>query len=341
MAAVDQHDLAIATETLRVQMLGIQADLVDEFQQAGGAEIPAEILDFIGQLHQVMEAVTLNQAATTFALSKNALEDAEEQQRKALEGFARAEELFDKIRREVVAALDEYDLPDPDIAALQDPTLDRFLARLEREPNIEAQLGIPDRPQNLRVLADDMEWQQRDGRNMLDESLQAAARRAREAMKRNQKERGKPSDEDDDEKEVPENVADLKEMIAASLKRIEEEMKDPKVTEAQRKQMEQVAENLRRMLKQAGDRKAAADAWKRLVESDQAKATLKALARGERLPDEQWNKILSSLDEGLWQTKGRTPPEEYRKSIEQYQEQIRRLENAVENGVDPKNAGEQ
>ncbi|HSG71168.1 MAG TPA: hypothetical protein VLA12_12175, partial [Planctomycetaceae bacterium] len=43
------------------------------------------------------------------------------------------------------------------------------------------------------------------------------------------------------------------------------------------------------------------------------------------IPDQQWNKILSTLNEGLWQIRGRTPPEEYRKSIEQYQDQVRRL----------------
>ena len=48
-------------------------------------------------------------------------------------------------------------------------------------------------------------------------------------------------------------------------------------------------------------------------------------AAGEPLPDTQWNRILSSLDTGLWQVRRRTPPEEYRRAIEQYQERLRRL----------------
>ena len=44
------------------------------------------------------------------------------------------------------AALDEFDVPNPSVADLQDPTLDAFLGQLEREPSIEAQLGLPERP---------------------------------------------------------------------------------------------------------------------------------------------------------------------------------------------------
>ncbi len=52
---------------------------------------------------------------------------------------------------------------------------------------------------------------------------------------------------------------------------------------------------------------------------------IEALAADKTLPDVQWNRILSSLDDGLWQVRRRTPPEQYRKAIEQYQERIRRL----------------
>ena len=66
----------------------------------------------------------------------------------------------------------------------------------------------------------------------------------------------------------------------------------------------------------------------RVAEFERKKEVLKAVARGERIPDEQWNKLLSKLDDGLWQVGGRSLPEEYRKAIEQYQEQIRKLTNS-------------
>jgi hypothetical protein len=55
------------------------------------------------------------------------------------------------------------------------------------------------------------------------------------------------------------------------------------------------------------------------------KEAVKALANANNLPAEQWNKLISTLDDGLWQVGGRTLPEDYRKSIEQYQERIRKL----------------
>jgi hypothetical protein len=70
--------------------------------------------------------------------------------------------------------------------------------------------------------------------------------------------------------------------------------------------------------------------WNQIAKSAQMKAILKALARGDGIPDEQWNKLLSTLGDGLWQTGGRTLPENYRKAIEQYQERIRRLMNSVD-----------
>ncbi len=60
------------------------------------------------------------------------------------------------------------------------------------------------------------------------------------------------------------------------------------------------------------------------MEADQAKAALEALANGESLPMNR-DKLMSKLDDGLGQVGGRTPPEDYRRAIEQYQERIRRL----------------
>jgi hypothetical protein len=66
-------------------------------------------------------------------------------------------------------------------------------------------------------------------------------------------------------------------------------------------------------------------AWQRIAESDLAGGIFAALARGERIPDQQWNKLLSTLDDGLWQVTGRKPPEAYRQAIQQYQNQIQQL----------------
>jgi hypothetical protein len=54
---------------------------------------------------------------------------------------------------------------------------------------------------------------------------------------------------------------------------------------------------------------------------------MRAAATGEPLPESQWNRIVSSLDDGLWQVRRRNSPEEYRRAIEQYRERIRKLVN--------------
>ena len=91
--------------------------------------------------------------------------------------------------------------------------------------------------------------------------------------------------------------------------------------------MEQLTKDLVRIVEQVGNEPNSENRWKMASEFERKKQVLKALALGQHIPDEQWNKLLSALDDGLWQIGGRTLPEEYRKAIEQYQEQIRRLTN--------------
>ena len=86
-----------------------------------------------------------------------------------------------------------------------------------------------------------------------------------------------------------------------------------------------MARQLEAMREQLSGRDMDSEEWQKIVRSDQMKAVLRATATGEPLPDTQWNRILSSLDKGLWQVRRRTPPEEYRQAIEQYQDRIRRL----------------
>ncbi|MFG0332248.1 MAG: hypothetical protein ACF8TS_02705 [Maioricimonas sp. JB049] len=328
LAEVDQHQLAIATELLRIDMLEIEEELGGQFRQDLDSELPGDIVDMIRQLHRVMEALTMNQQAATFALGENRLQAAQEQQALALERFDEAEELFDRIRRAVIAALDEYDPPDPNIADLEDPTLDEFLARLEREPNIASQLGIPNRPRNLRVITDLIALQQQAG-GMLGQSEEAARSRARQAKKRDEDlnaDAPPPQREmSEAEREQLARAEDMKQMLEKSLQQIQEKMTDPSTSAEQRRRLEEMARNLARMLEQMGHPNADAEEWERIAESDRAREVLQALARGEAIPDEQWNRLLSTLDDGLWQVRRRTPPEDYRKAIEQYQERIRQL----------------
>lgn len=336
MASGDQRRLGIATEQLRVSLLSMESELQQQFQRAAGnteepVSVPQEVRELVYELQRMMEGITLNQAAATYSLSVPDLADAELQQYKALEGFHNVEDLFERIRRTVVAYLDEYEVDDPTIDQLVDPTLDQFLEELEREPNIEAQLGIPRRPSNLRVIADTMRWQLQAGA-LLGDSVDATRKRMQEAMKKKQQEKqtaGTKPDDPEEQKPDPEtDVKDLEEMIRRSVAKLEEKMENEETSEAERQKLEAMAENMRRFLKDSRDQPSAQQLWRKIAESDQAEAMLKAMARGEALPDQQWNKILSTLNEGLWQMHGRTPPEEYRKSIEQYQDQVRRLIDA-------------
>jgi hypothetical protein len=338
LAEVDQQKVAIATELLRVEMLGIETDLNGQFGRQTDGDAPGTIRDLVRELQRVMESITFSQSAAVFAMTNDQLDRAEMMQLRAMEGFEKAEKLFDRIRREVVAALDEYDMPDPNIADLRDPTLDEFLAQLEREPNIEAQLGIPNRPRNLRLIADTMTWQQ-NGAGALGDSQAAARARAEQAMKmqRNssakdrQEEQGEQRQMTDEERQQLAEAKDMQEMLEKSLASIEEKAKDPAITPEQRRKLEQMAANMKRMLGEAGNRHDPTDEeWERIAEADQAKEILRALARGEAIPDQQWNRLLSTLDDGLWQVRGRTPPEDYRKAIEQYQDRIRQLMNTIE-----------
>ena len=338
LAEVDQEQIAVSTELLRVEMLDMEDDLEGEFQQQLETGVPGEIIDMIRELHRIMERITFHQQAATFALSREQLTSAELQQAAALDRFDQAEELFDRIRRAVVDALDESDPPDPNIADLEDPTLDEFLARLEREPNVEALLGIPNRPRNLRLVADSLLWQQ-EGAEGLGESMDAAMARAQKAMRR-QPSGGNKEDEQptrtrqltDEERERQMAATEMQEMIDRSLAAMQEKIDDPNTSEEERRRLQQMADNLKQMQGETGQANDDPRDWERLAQSDEAKEILRALALGQPIPDQQWNRLMSTLEDGLWQVDGRTPPEDYREAIEEYQERIRRLVDSF--GVD-------
>ncbi|KAA5539023.1 hypothetical protein FYK55_25680 [Roseiconus nitratireducens] len=334
----EQLRLAVATQLLRVEMLEMESELEGQFQRLAESSVPGPIVDMIRSLHRLMETITFNQAAASFRASGDTIESASRQQELALQRLEEAEELFDKIRREVVRELDQYDVRDPNIADLRDPTLDEFLARLEREPNIVAQLGIPVRRTNLRVIAESMLWQQQGGGG-LGEAGKAAANRAKEAMKmkraaqqKDDKEKAKERELTDGEREQFAQAKRAQEMLEKSLREIEQRRDDPTTPDGERQRLDKMAKNIERMMEQSDGNNADRRAWDQVVQSDQAQELIRALAAGESLPDEQWNKLLSTLDDGLWQVRGNQPPEAYRKAIEQYQDQIRELMQTIDEG---------
>ena len=333
----EQHRLAISTQLLRVAMLDMETDLTAQFQRLVESELPGEISDMIRTLHRLMETITFNQIAACFRSGDDDLDAASEQQQLAMQRLADAEELFDKIRRAIVKDLDKYDPRDPNIADLQDPTLDEFLARLEREPNIAAQLGIPLRRSNLRIRADSVMWQQASGGN-LGMSQEAAGERARKAMKMkktdNQSKReAKPTKEmTQGEQEKREQAKQAQAKLAKTLIEIEQQQKDGKRSQAEKQRLEEMAEKIKQLMQQDSDDESAQRVWQQIVQADDAKQLVQAIKGGDPIADEQWNRLLSTLDDGLWQVKGNRPPEAYRKAIEQYQNQIRVLMQTIDEG---------
>jgi hypothetical protein len=134
----------------------------------------------------------------------------------------------------------------------------------------------------------------------------------------------------EEEEQQREQAEELEKNVAQTLAAMQERIQDPATSAKQRQELEQKARELQEFLDQMKQNPLPPDQWSQIAESDQMKAILKALARGDDLPDEQWNKLLSTLGDGLWQVGGRTLPEDYRKSIEQYQERIRRLVNTAD-----------
>ena len=334
----EQYRIAVETERLRVEMLGIEQELEGRFQRIAEEGVPEKISRMIEELHQLMESITFNQTAASYAAGRQSLRRTADQQQVALRRIAEAEDLFDIIRRTVVDAIDEYPVQNPNIADLRDPTLDDFLARLEREPNIAAQLGLPNRRSNLRIIADSMLWAQNGGQ-MLGGSGDAAMLRAKKAMKMKaklpdpkRKQQQNKNTQAMSEKQR-EQAKRTQEMMEKSLLAISQQLADDKIDPAKRDQLKQVEREMKELLGKAkGNKVDGAYVWQQLAQSDQAEAIMAAISRGESIPDGQWNKLLSSLEDGLWQVRGKKPPEEYRSAIQQYHDQIRQLTSIDDDG---------
>lgn len=329
LAKVDQIQLMDRTEQLRIAMLDLNTQLAAQFQ----GEVPESVQAIVRDLQQVMESVTFNQIAAAFALDGAQLAAAETQQGLALQGFELAEELFDQIRRTVVKELDQIDPDNPNVADLEDPTLDQLLQRLEREPDLNALLGLGQRPRNLRVTSDWMVWEEQGGHE-IDESAEEAARRARERAEKEMRvarkepqQNDEDTDKSDEEWQKVASAAEAQEMLQKKIEELRRKAGDPETDAAETEKLLQMAKQMEAMRQQLCDSDIKDEEWQEIVRSDQMKAMMRAMAAGEPLPDSQWNRILSSLDTGLWQVKRRTPPEEYRRAIEQYQDRIRHLMN--------------
>ena len=175
---------------------------------------------------------------------------------------------------------------------------------------------------------------------MLGGASDAARMRAQQMMKRQLEAAGgkepKPDDKPREVREMNEEekkqLAEskdmqqmLKDQMKKSIEQLEERMQDPATTDEQRRQLQEMAERLAQAQEEMKNELTPEQLWRRMVEADRTKAAMEALAKGETLPDEQWNKLMSSLDDGLGQVGGKTPPEDYRKAIEQYQDRIRLL----------------
>jgi hypothetical protein len=336
LAKVDQRQLAFRTELLRIEMDGIGEQLAGEFR----GEVPPAVTALADELKRLMEAITFNQAAAAFELHAERLAEAEAQQALALQRFEQAEELFDRIRRQVVEELDKIDPRNPNIADLEDPTLDELLERLEREPDLNALLGLPNRPQNLRVMSD--LFASNEGDAPVPSALAQAAEQARRRGEQEQKEarrmRRESGEDDDRTEEEWRQVADAeqaREKLQQKIDELKQRAADPRTDPEDAEKLRQMARQLEQMRRQLADREIDRRQWEELTRSDQMKAVLRAAARGEPLPDSQWNRLMSSLDEGLWQVRRRTPPEEYRRAIEQYHERLRKLMNLEQKDVAP------
>lgn len=331
LAASDQRQLAMRTEAFRLAMQDIDNELPGGFQ----GETPEDILQTVRELAAAIEAITFNQAAATYALTRDDGAAGHQQQTLALQQFALAEELFDQLRRQIIEQLDQEEPNTPSAADLEDPTLDQLLARLEDEPDLIARLGIPDRPTNLRQTAEWMQWNEQGGNapdfNMV---VERARQRAEAEQLGGSTSDGDDESEDDDLSDSQwQEIADAEAAAEQMQQRIEElrrlaAAEDIDAVEAER--LRRAADQLEEMRGRLQDEQMDDQQWREWVRSEQLRAMLEAAALGQPLPEERWNQIQSSLGDGLWQVQRRTPPEGYRQAIEQYQQRINRLRQLMQ-----------
>ena len=132
---VDQHRLS--EETLQ---------LVGKLETAAAqlAGLPDEV---IGMVDEVKDAVRYDVSSSrcrpSWGFATGNLPEAKTHQKKAIEGFTRAEERFNKLIDRVIAEQDKVPPQVPDLDNMQLPTLEDLLARLENETDLAEELGFP------------------------------------------------------------------------------------------------------------------------------------------------------------------------------------------------------
>jgi hypothetical protein len=189
---IDQHRLSEDTLELTGKLETAAAQL---------AGLPDDILALADEVKEALRYDVLeDQMSAELRLRDGDLPAAKTHQKKAIDGFARAEDRFNKLIDRVIAEQDKVPPEVPDLDNMQLPTLEELLARLESETDLPETLGIPGRPNNLQGLRD---WLMRSGdgsgggngmgangaRNarLLDKARLEALRAARNANKRDGK----------------------------------------------------------------------------------------------------------------------------------------------------------
>jgi hypothetical protein len=182
---MDQHRLSEDTLSLTGKLETANAQL---------AGLPDDILTLADEVKDAMRYdVLVEQMSAELGLRDGNLATAKAHQQKAIEGFTRAEERFNKLIDRVIEEQDKVPPQVPDLDNMQLPTLEDLLARLESEADLAELLGIPGRPNNLQGLRD---WLMRGGSGqgmgagalqgrarLLEQARKDALRAAREAQK--------------------------------------------------------------------------------------------------------------------------------------------------------------
>jgi hypothetical protein len=79
--------------------------------------------------------------------------------------------------------------------------------------------------------------------------------------------------------------------LEKSLIEIEKQRDDPQTPDSQRRRLQKLAENIKQAMDQSESQSSQRQTWLRVTQADQAEAVLQALAKGDTIPDQQWNKF--------------------------------------------------
>ncbi len=161
--AIEQYELATATDALAGDLADVETDLAGLLQTPDG-RLPSDLATACRELLATLdEEATPNQLASAIALERGFSARISQRQEAASEALEKAENQFDDLIKKAIVELDKLPVQDPIAQLLEDPTLDEILSQLEQESDLEAALGIPDRRSNLQVIDDWMRGGQGGG----------------------------------------------------------------------------------------------------------------------------------------------------------------------------------